>query len=118
VKKKDDRVYLAHIRDAMAWVLEYGKMEREAFLGDHKTQMAMVREYEVMGEAAKNLSADVRGKYPDIPWRGMAGLRDVAIHQYEGLNMVLFWEFTKKEIPVLKPKIDAMLLDLGEPEKG
>ena len=115
---KYDRVYLAHMRDAMGWILEYGKMEREVFLVDHKTQMAMIREFEVMGEAAKRVSPGLRERNPDIPWRRIAGLRDVVIHQYEGVNVDLLWEFAKKDVPKDFEKIESILVELGEPEKG
>lgn len=115
--KKDERIYLGHIRDAMVWVLQYTEVDRSQFLSDHKTQDAIIREFEIIGEAAKRISDEIRNKYPDIPWRKMAGLRDKSIHEYEGVNIMLYWELAKKEIPSLKARIDQVLKELGEPEK-
>lgn len=78
---KDDRVYLRHIRDAITRIESYVGGGREAFLADNMIQDAVIRNLEVIGEAVKNLSSDLRAQHPDIPWTRIAGMRDVLIHE-------------------------------------
>ena len=65
---KDDRVYLWHIRDCIDRILDYTRDGRDAFLGDTKTQDAVIRNLEIIGEAVKNISGELKNVYPDIPW--------------------------------------------------
>jgi uncharacterized protein with HEPN domain len=67
-------------------------MTFEAFLRDTKTQDAVVRNLEIIGEAAKGLSGKVRERYPAVPWKGMAGVRDRLIHHYFGVSLDVVWE--------------------------
>ena len=84
---KSDRVYPFHIRDCLERIGEYTAEGREGFDHDRRTQDAVIRNLEVIGEAAKQLSEDVRQQYPPIPWRQIAGLRDILIHHYFGVNL-------------------------------
>lgn len=88
---KDDRLYLVHIVEALRKILRYTRCGRDAFLADERVQDAVYRNFLVIGEAAKRVSAAPRACDPSIPWRGMAGLRDVMVHQYEGVRADLVW---------------------------
>jgi uncharacterized protein with HEPN domain len=88
---KDDRVYLAHIRDAVDRILRYTSEGRSEFDHDEKTQDAVVRNLEIIGEAAKNVSDEMRSNRTDIPWRRLAGMRDKLIHEYFGVNLTIIW---------------------------
>lgn len=83
---KDDRVYLWHIRDCIERIVDYTREGRDAFLNDPKTQDAVIRNLEIIGEAVKNVSEDLKKFYPDIPWPRIAGMRDRMIHEYFGLD--------------------------------
>jgi uncharacterized protein with HEPN domain len=65
-----------------------------------------------MGEATKRLSQDLRSRYPDIPWKRMAGLRDVLIHDYFGVDLDMVWQIAQTYLPELKPEIEAILLSV------
>ena len=106
---KDDAVFLLHIRDSCGRILEYTVGGREAFLADPKTRDAVVPNIEIIGEAAKNLSAEFRDKHPDIPWKRMAGMRDRVIHAYFGVDADLVWEVVEKHVPELKSRIESLL---------
>jgi uncharacterized protein with HEPN domain len=106
---KDDRVYLLHIRDALDRVREYTVAGREAFLADGRTQDAVVRNLEIVGEAAKRLSAGVRDRAPDIPWKAVAGLRDKLIHDYFGVTLDIVWQVVDREAPALRRRVEALL---------
>ena len=79
---KDDKVYLVHIADAIGQIVSYTAGGRDEFMTDRMIQDAVVRNLEVIGEATKNLSDKTKGQRPEIPWRRVAGLRDVLIHDY------------------------------------
>ncbi|MGH8546280.1 MAG: HepT-like ribonuclease domain-containing protein [Gammaproteobacteria bacterium] len=106
---KDDRVYLWHIRDCIERILDYTKEGRDAFLNDTKTQDAVIRNLEIIGEAVKNVSEDLKKVYPDIPWQRIAGMRDRMIHEYFGVNLQIVWERVEEDVPDLKQKVQAIL---------
>ena len=74
-----------------------------------KTQDAIVRNIEIIGEAVKNLSVDFIDQYPHVPWKNIAGMRDLLIHEYFGVNYKLVWDVVKNKIPELKTEIIIML---------
>lgn len=91
----------------------------EEFIKDKKTSYAVVRCIEIMGEAVKNIPDDVREKYPDIPWKKMAGMRDKISHFYFGIDMKKVWLAVKRDIPKIKPQIRKVLKDIsGETKRG
>ena len=106
---KDDRVYLWHIRDCIDRILDYTKDGQEAFLGDSKTQDAVIRNLEIIGEAVKNISGDLKNAYPDIPWQRIAGMRDRMIHEYFGVNLQIVWERVEQDVPDLQQKVQSIL---------
>jgi uncharacterized protein with HEPN domain len=79
------------------------------FLQDRKTEDAVVRNLEVIGEAAKNITADTKAKHPEGPWKTLAGLRDKLIHFYFGIDYKIVWNITKKELPKLKKQINSIV---------
>lgn len=83
---RDDRVYLQHVRDACQKILRYTSDGRDAFLSDERTQDAVIRNLEIIGEAVKSLSTDTKANYPEVHWKQIAGLRDKLIHEYFGGN--------------------------------
>ena len=88
MSKRTDQEFLSDIRQALQRITAYvAGMKYESFVADPKTQDAVVRNLEILGEAAKNLSDELRAKYPSIPWRNMAGARDRLIHHYFGTNL-------------------------------
>jgi uncharacterized protein with HEPN domain len=106
---KDPQVYLLHIRDATERVLRYTAEGKSAFLADPKTQDAVVRNLEIIGEAVKNLPDLLKAGHPDIPWKQMAGMRDKVIHEYFGVNLQLVWEVVERELPALRQKIEMII---------
>jgi uncharacterized protein with HEPN domain len=83
--KRDYRLYLQDIIDAMESIVRFiAGMKLEDFIGDDKTVSAVIRKFEVIGEATKQVPDEVRVKYPEIPWKEMAGMRDRLIHFYFG----------------------------------
>jgi uncharacterized protein with HEPN domain len=81
------------------------------FLRDRKTQDAVIRNLEVVGEAVKNLSQQFRDQHPQVPWKRVAGMRDLLIHRYFGVKLETVWEVVTTELPGLRAAIEAMLAD-------
>jgi uncharacterized protein with HEPN domain len=110
VKKREYRDYLQDIYDAINDISNFIEgMAHEDFLKDKKTMNAVIRSIEVIGEASKQLPKAVRDKYPSIPWKKMAGMRNKVIHEYFGVDIEIVWKTAKKQIPALKKKIFALL---------
>jgi len=103
------RDYLNDIVDAMAKALKFVEgMSYEDFVNDDKTVFAVVRALEVVGEAVKNIPEDFREKYPHIPWKDLAGMRDKLIHGYFGVDLGRVWRTVKEVIPAMKPRFDEI----------
>lgn len=113
---KDPRVYLAQIMECIERVERYTQCGREAFLASPMVQDAVMRNLEVIGEAAKRVDDDFRSSHPEIPWRGMAGLRDVLIHDYEGVDANQVWRVVESELPSLRAALKNFLPPLGRLE--
>ena len=106
---KDDRTYLLHIRDAIAQIQDYSKDGRNVFFADPKTQDAVLRKLEVIGEAVKHLSTSAKDRAPETPWRAISGLRDKLIHEYFGVNLNLVWEVVEQDFPALRSAVESLL---------
>jgi uncharacterized protein with HEPN domain len=78
-------------------------------IGDQKTIYAVVRALEIIGEAVRKIPGSVRNRYPEIPWKNMAGMRDKLIHEYFGVNLRIVWDAVQKDIPPLKPLFEKIL---------
>lgn len=83
-------------------------MNYKDFLNDIKTQDAVVRNLEIIGEATKNISNDFKEKYPQIPWKKLAGVRDRLIHHYFGINYDIVWVIVKEELPEIISRIEEI----------
>jgi uncharacterized protein with HEPN domain len=81
------------------------------FETDFRINFAVVRALEIIGEAVKRLPEELGQKYPDIPWKGMAGMRDRIIHGYDNVDLQIVWDVVKRDIPQIKPKIAQIIKD-------
>ena len=106
---KRDALYLRHILEAIQKVETYTAAGREAFMAGSHWQDATIRQLEIIGEATKQLSRELRAQCPDVPWRRMAGLRDVLIHEYFGVDLAAVWQLTLTEIPQLRKRVEIIL---------
>lgn len=106
---KEDRVYLLHIQDAIGQIRAYTVDGKEAFLRDRMTQDAVVRNLEIIGEAVKRLSPELRSEYADVPWKRVAGMRDKMIHDYFGVDWQLVWEVVEKDLHALAETVRSIV---------
>jgi uncharacterized protein with HEPN domain len=109
---KEDRPYLEHIREAIQRIRFYTADGWEAFAHNTMAQDAVLRNFQVIGEATKQISQATRQRHPQIPWRQVAGFRDVLIHDYMGVNLRHVWNVIDQHLPQLEEAIDELLEEL------
>lgn len=115
--RKDPRVYLAHILECANKIERYLEGGKKAFLDDTKTQDAVIRNFEIIGEAAKRIPDEYRRQHPHIPWSLMAGFRDVLIHDYEGVDPNRVWKIATRDLPPVRDAIAEILPPLDRLER-
>lgn len=103
--------YLRHIVEEAEYLIEESQgIAFDDFLLDKNRTRAFVRSLEIIGEATKNVDRTIREKYPDVDWRGMAGMRDILIHQYFGVDYEVVWDAIVHHIPKIKNRIVEIIL--------
>jgi uncharacterized protein with HEPN domain len=109
--KREFLDYLADIQDASQNISQFiSEMTWDEFALDQKTIYAVVRAFEIIGEAAKKVPLTVQKRHPKVPWKQMAGMRDKLIHEYFGVNHEALWKTAKEDIPPVQQLI-AMVLE-------
>jgi len=110
-RRYDD--YLRDIADSVDKISEFVKgFTFEKFVEDEKTTYAVIRAFEIIGEAAKNIPAETRLRYPMIDWKKMTGIRDKFVHEYFGIDLKIVWQTIQEDVPNLKKQIDGIVRDL------
>ena len=102
---KDDRIYLGHILECIERIELYTVAGEAHFLSNIQTQDSVYRNFEVIGEASKRIPRSLKDKVPLVPWKDVAGFRDVLIHQYDGVDPGEVWVIIEEELPRLKKAI-------------
>ena len=108
--ERADREFLSDIREAIRRVGAYiAGMTYELFLTDTRTQDAIIRNLEIIGEATKKLSEELRTKHPEVPWKSMAGARDRLTHHYFGVNLDIVWQIATAELPKVASQLQRIM---------
>lgn len=106
-----DRSYLLHIRDAIGSIREYTDGGREDFFMRKMVQDAVIRNLEIIGEASKQLSDGAKAQQPEVPWKEVAGMRDVLIHHYFGVDLSAVWEVVEQHLEPLRVAVESLMAD-------
>jgi uncharacterized protein with HEPN domain len=108
--KKDPLVYLKHILDAISRIEEYGTgLKQTDFMKTYLVQDGVIRQLLVIGEATKKISEEITERFPKIPWKDMAGMRDKLVHDYLGVDLDAVCDTIKKDIPILKENLQNLV---------
>jgi len=111
---RDYRLFLEDIVESSIKILRYvNRMTFEQFIGDEKTYDAVLRNLEIIGEAVKNVSDEIRRTYPEVEWKKIAGLRDIVAHEYFGVDETIVWDIIQNKLPALREQIGNILQNLS-----
>lgn len=110
---KEPRIFLEHILESILLIKQYtANLSKDEFVLSLQIQDAVIRRLEIVGEAVKNLPLEFRNTYPTIPWRQIAGMRDILIHEYFGVDLNLTWKTIQKDILGLEQTIKKIIDDI------
>lgn len=108
-----DRVLLAHMRDCLDRIVEYTTAERSRFEASRLVQDAVIRNLQTLTESSQRLSDEIKRSEPQIPWRELAGFRNVIVHGYLGVDLGAVWLVVEQDLPALSEAVNRMLMQLG-----
>lgn len=120
--KKETIIFIQDIFESIEIIEKYARdVSEEEFLDKEdnlQMQDAIIRRLEIIGEAVKNLPTDFKENYSEVDWKQIAGMRDILIHEYFGINLERVWETAQKDLPELKEKILKILKDIEKSNNG
>ena len=116
--KKDPLIYITHIKSCIDKIISYTQdMDEAGFVKNSMVQDAVIRNFEIIGEATKNIDSEFRNKYPKIEWKKISGMRDKLIHDYIGVDNWAVWGVVKNIIPEFSNQINDIIATEGNGKK-
>ena len=115
---RDDRAFLEDILDRIRLTNEFLQPGRDEFFRSRLIQEAVIRNLEIIGEASRGISDELRTQHPEVPWKQIAAFRNFVIHVYWGIKLDRIWEIIEKELPALEPQISSILQALNQQESS
>lgn len=117
MKKRDDIVYLYHIIESIELIEQFVEgIDIGDFIDNKMIHSAVIRQLEIIGEASKLVSDDLKNKYTAIPWKIMGDMRNILIHEYFGVDLIAVWDTVKNDIPKLKQDVNEIIESEGKYE--
>ena len=115
MRQNRDLTYLGDILDSIQRIESYtADVSKNKFIENFMMQDAVMRQIEIIGEAVRHISKDIRKSYPEVPWQDVAGMRDKLIHGYFGVDIEKVWDTAQEDLPVLKQQVIGILKDFGQ----
>ena len=114
---KDERVYLRHILRCITRVEEYTVDGRERFFASELHQDAVIRNLQTLAESSRQLDEAAKARHPDVDWKGLAGFRNVLVHDYLGVDLELVYRAVEHDVPRLKAACELLLAEAGVEEE-
>ncbi|MGH8628923.1 MAG: HepT-like ribonuclease domain-containing protein [Gammaproteobacteria bacterium] len=111
---RGDRVRLLDIQEAIERIEKYARQGQEAFEQEELIQTWIVHHLQIIGEAARALSSDLKDQHPEMPWSKMIGMRNILVHDYFGIDVDVVWAVVERDLPDLKLQIETILREVGE----
>ena len=111
----DDAEYLKYVARSIDYIFEDTSPGREYFLRDRRTRDAVLYRLHTLAQALRSLSEERKRRYPEVPFRGISGFRNVVVHDFIGLKLDAIWNIITVHLPLLKPQVARMLADLDRP---
>jgi len=106
---KDPKIFVGHILESINFIEKYtDQLDFEDFANNQQVQDSVLRRFEIIGEAVKNLPLDFKNTSSKIPWKQMAGMRDVLIHDYFGIDVLQVWNTVKSDLPKIKVEMERL----------
>lgn len=113
--KRDFRVYLDDVLESITRIKEYTEsIDEEEFLKNVPVQDAVIRRFEIIGEAVKNIPDEIKQKYPAVEWKKVAGARDIFSHEYFGVKLDRVWDTIINDLPLFKEQTEKILKDYSK----
>lgn len=112
MSNRDDRAFIEDMLARVELVAVFTQPGRDAFMQDRMRQEAVIRGLEIIGEASRNISEDLRDAHPEVPWRQIAAFRNFVIHVYWDIKLERIWEIVANDLPALKPQLATILASL------
>ena len=110
---KDDRLYLIHIQECIARIEEYAGGGRPAFMASTLIQDGVIRNLQTLAESSQRLSERLKDRHPEVDWRGIAGFRNVLVHDYLGVDVERVWQIVEEYLPGLTRSVAALTKELA-----
>ena len=106
---KDDKLFLIHISESIARIEQYLPSRQDEFMDSSLIQDAVIRNLQIMAESTQRLSDSLKEQHPEVPWRKIAGFRNILVHDYLGIDLDRIWEIVNKDMPQLKASVEKIL---------
>jgi len=113
---RDDRLYVEHVLECIDRIQRYCREGEAAFFASELVQDAVLRNLQILAESTKRISDGVKANYPEVDWRGVAGFRNVLVHEYFGISLVRVWEIVSLNLPPLREQMEAIRHAFPQPE--
>lgn len=110
---KDDKLFLIHILERIKFIEDYTQSGHDAFMQSQMIQDAVMRNFKIVGEAVRNLSEELRQKYPDVEWQQISGFRNILIHAYWSVDNERVWGIIQNNLPTFKNRVEEILETLS-----